>query len=87
MAVYSLVLKASAVREIEALPTKGDRQRVVARIRALAEEPRPLGSEKLAGSFDRYRLRQGRYRILYTVDDDGGAIVVFKAAHRRDVYR
>lgn len=87
MAGYSVALKASAAKEIEALPTRGDRQRVVARIAALAGEPRPPGSEKLAGHEDRLRVRQGRYRIVYSVDDARRAVVVVKVGHRKDVYR
>jgi len=87
VAGYSVRLKSSAAREIEGLPTKADRQRVVSRIAALADDPRPQGSEKLAGHEDRFRVRQGRYRIVYSVDDHGLSVVVVKVGHRKDVYR
>ena len=87
MAEYSLVLKKSAAREIDALPTKSERQRVVARIEALASNARPQGSEKLAGYENRYRVRQGRYRILYSIDDAVLTVVVVRVAHRKDAYR
>ena len=87
MGGYSVSLKTSAAKEIDGLPTRADRQRVVSRIAALADDPRPPGSEKLAGHEDRFRLRQGRYRIVYSVDDRRRSVVVVKVAHRKDVYR
>lgn len=87
MAEYRLSIKASAAREIEALGTKADRQRVVQTIQQLAVEPRPTGSEKLAGYVDRYRVRQGQYRVVYIIDDGRHEITIFKVAHRKDVYR
>ena len=87
MAVYRLSIKASAAKEIEALDTKADRQRVVERIQTLATNPRAQGSEKLAGYSDRYRIRQGRFRIIYLIDDGRHEVTVFKVGHRKDVYR
>jgi mRNA interferase RelE/StbE len=86
VASYKLLIKRSAVREIEAIPTKRDRQRVVARIRALASDPRPPGCQKLSGA-EKYRVRQGRYRILYSIEDDRLIVIVVRVAHRKDVYR
>ncbi len=85
MASYSLYIKPSAGKELEALPAK-DRQRIVARLQALADEPRPAGYEKLSGD-EKYRVRQGPYRVLYTVDDGAREVVVVKIGHRREVYR
>lgn len=85
MASYSLFLKPSAVKELEALPL-ADRRRIVSRIRSLAGQPRPHGSEKLSGEV-KYRIRQGTYRVLYTIDDAAHEVVVVRIAHRRDVYR
>jgi mRNA interferase RelE/StbE len=87
VAGYRLLIKASAAKEIEALGTKADRQRVVQRIQALAGDPRVSGSEKLAGYADRYRVRQGQYRIVYLIDDGRHEVTIFKVAHRKDVYR
>ena len=87
MAEYRLLIKASAAKEIEALGTKADRQRVVQRIQQLAVDPRTVGSEKLAGYADRYRLRQGQYRIIYLIDDGRHEVTIFKVGHRKDVYR
>lgn len=86
MAKYSLLIKPSAVREIEDLPTKKDRSRIVSRIRQLAVIPRPPGCEKLSGQ-DRYRIRQGRYRVVYSIDDEVRQVTVVKVGHRKDVYR
>jgi mRNA interferase RelE/StbE len=81
------LVKASATKEIEALGTKVDRQRVIERIQALSADPRAEGSEKLAGYADRYRVRQGQYRIVYLVDDKAHEVTIFKVGHRKDVYR
>ena len=85
MASYRLVIKPSASKEIEALP-KQDRKRVVARIEGLAKDPRPVGSEKLSGK-EQYRLRQGNYRILYSIEDQILIVMVVKIGHRKEVYR
>ncbi|MGH2360511.1 MAG: type II toxin-antitoxin system RelE family toxin [bacterium] len=85
MASYRLLIKPSAVKDLEALPAK-DRRRVVSRIRGLASAPRPAGCEKLSG-LELYRVRQDSYRVLYTVHDAEQIIIVIKIGHRRDVYR
>ena len=85
MASYRILLKESAAKELERVPKK-DRRRIVDRIRKLADDPRPRGCEKLS-SQERYRLRQGRYRILYSVKDACLEIWVVKVGHRRNVYR
>ena len=81
------MIKASAAKEIEAAGTKADRQRVVERIQSLAADPRAKGSEKLADYADRYRVRQGQYRIIYLIDDERREVTIFKVGHRKDVYR
>ena len=85
MANYRLQIKPSAVKELEAIQLT-DRKRLVARIRRLAKEPRPDGCEKLSGQ-DKYRVRQGHYRVLYSVDDSEPSVTIVKIGHRRDVYR
>ena len=87
MASYRVLIKASAAREIEAVDQKKDRQRIVARILALADEPRPVGSEKLAGETDRYRIRIGRYRVVYSIANEDLVVLVVRVADRKDVYR
>jgi mRNA interferase RelE/StbE len=86
VAEYKLLIKPSAVREIEAIPQKRHRQRIVSRIRALASDPRPPGCEKLTGQ-DRYRVRQGAFRIVYSVEDDSLVVYVVKVGQRGEVYR
>ena len=85
MASYSIQLTRSAAKELEAVPTKV-RQRIVAKIAALADNPRPAGVEKLSGD-DKYRIRQGAYRILYEIEDDRLIVTVVRVGNRRDVYR
>lgn len=85
MAAYSLFLKKSAMRELEDIP-KADLVRVVERMRSLADDPRSPGAEKLSGQ-ERYRVRQGNYRIVYSIQDKELTIWVVKIGHRREVYR
>jgi len=85
VASYKLLIKPSAVKELEALPAK-DRRRLVVRLKKLSSDPRPPGSEKLSGH-DLYRIRQGNYRVLYSVDDLALVVLVIKIGHRREVYR
>lgn len=87
MARYRVVIKPSASQEIDAVGQKKDRQRIVLRIQSLGENPRPSGCEKLSGHLDRYRVREGQYRILYSIDDEKVLIDVVKVGHRKDVYR
>ena len=86
MAGFKLVFRRSAARDLRRIP-KRDVARILSRIRALTTEPRPRGVEKLIGQQQRYRLRQGRYRIIYEIQDEEVLIVVVKIGHRRDVYR
>ena len=85
MGNYKIAIKPSAVKELEMLPGK-DLQKITRRILSLADNPRPLGSEKLSGQ-ERYRLRQGNYRIIYSIEDDRLVVFVVKVGHRREVYR
>jgi mRNA interferase RelE/StbE len=86
VARFRLLIKPSAVKEIEAIPLKRERQRLLERIAKLAENPRPPGSEKLSGQ-EKYRVRQGRYRILYAIKDEDLLVNIVKVGHRKDVYR
>ncbi len=87
MASYSALIKASAAKELETVEPRGLRIRIVSRIQGLARTPRPPGSQKLAGEFERFRIRQGAYRIVYSVDDERRIVEVVKIGHRREVYR
>lgn len=86
MAAYELLISPSAAKELDALGKK-DRQAVVARILALVGDPRPSGCVKLSGSRDLYRIRRGRYRIVYAIEDDHLVVIVVRIADRKDVYR
>jgi len=87
VARYRVLIKPSAAEEIEAVDQKRIRQRIVAGIRLLADDPRPPGGEKLAGEDDRYRIRVGRYRVIYSVGDRELLVIVVRVGHRKDVYR
>jgi len=84
---YTVEIAPAAKRQIRALP-KAAQARVVERLRALAEEPRPRGAKKLQGEAgDFYRVRVGDYRVVYSVDGKKLEVLVVKVAHRREVYR
>ena len=87
MAGYKVLLKASAVKDVEDIDRRVDRERISRRIQALAENPRLYGSEKLEGFEAMYRIRQGDYRIVYDIDDAERIVFVLKVRHRKDVYR
>ena len=86
MARFEVLIKASAAKEIEDIANRRDRRRIVERIRSLGDEPRPPGCQKLSGQ-DKYRVRQGVYRIVYSVHDKVLVVQVIKVGHRSDVYR
>ncbi len=85
MASYRLTFKKSVTKDFRSIP-KDDVSRILIRIKALANDPRPVGSEKLSGQ-ERYRVRQGVYRIVYELKDEELVITVVKVGHRREVYR
>jgi len=85
VASYRILIKPSAIKEIEAIPQR-DRQRIVARIQGLSTDPRPPRCEKLSGQ-GKFRLRQGAYRIVYSVNDDESSLLIVKVGHRKEVYR
>ena len=85
MARFELRFKASVVRDLRGIP-QADVRRILERIETLRDEPRPAGSVKLSAQ-ERYRLRQGNYRILYTIADAEVVVEIVKVAHRREVYR
>jgi mRNA interferase RelE/StbE len=87
VAEYKILLKASAAKEIEGVGSKDDRRRIIEKIAGLAANPRSKKTEKLAGYDDRYRIRQGQYRIVFLIDDAQHEVTIFKVGHRKDVYR
>jgi mRNA interferase RelE/StbE len=86
MGRYRVFIKPSAVREIEGIAEKKQRQRIVAKIEASTDGPRPPGCERLTGR-EQYRVRQGAYRIIYAIEDDQLVVYVVKVGHRSSVYR
>ncbi len=85
MASYRLLFKRSVAKELRAIPS-ADIRRLLARIEELVLNPRPAGCEKLSAQ-ERYRIRQGRYRIVYEIRDAELVVLVVKLAHRKDIYR
>ena len=83
---YRLEILPTAQRELASLPLK-DRKKVDERIHSLAVEPRPPGAKALRGHKGLFRLRVGRYRVIYQVRDDVLVVLIVKVGHRRDVYR
>ena len=86
MAGYDIFIKPSALRELESVGSRKLRRNLAEHIQALADDPRPPGCKKLAGG-DRYRIRRGAYRVVYSIEDERRAVIVVKVSHRKDVYR
>jgi mRNA interferase RelE/StbE len=82
---YKLVFKKSVAKDLRDIP-KRDVAGILKRLRTLAVDPRARGCEKLSGQ-ERYRVRQGFYRIIYEIRDDALVVVVVKVGHRKRVYR
>jgi mRNA interferase RelE/StbE len=85
MARYKIYFRESARQDLGILPKK-KLQKILHRIEALSENPGLSGCEKLTGE-ERYRIRQGRYRISYSIQDEESTVWVVKIGHREDVYR
>ncbi len=85
MASYKLVIKQSVTKDLRRIP-KRDVGRILKRIEALADCPRPPACEKLSTQ-ERYRMRQGVYRIVYSVEDEEQCVTIVKVSHRREAYR
>ena len=84
MESYKVLIGRSAAGELEKIPKK-DLRRIVERIRGLEAEPRPQGCEKLSAQ-ERYRIRQGDYRIVYSIDDQDRTVEVVKIGHRSEIF-
>ena len=85
MAAYKVYFRESVENDFTAVPKK-DLVKILRRIETLPKNPRPLGCEKLTGQ-ERYRVRQGRYRIVYSIQEDVVTVWIVKVGHRKDVYR
>ncbi len=84
MGEYNIYFKESVEKDLRSMPKK-DLKKILTRIEALAKEPRPQGYEKLSGQ-EKYRIRQGTYRIIYSIQDQELTVWVVKVGHRKDVY-
>jgi mRNA interferase RelE/StbE len=82
---YKIYIKPTAVKELQKIP-KRDVNKIIEKIRSLSSNPRPPGCEKLSAD-EKYRVRQGRYRIVYSIEDDKLVVFIIKIGHRKDVYR
>lgn len=85
MARYELRVRPSVVKDLKGIP-KADVERILVRMESLRDDPRPPGSEKLSAQ-ERYRVRQGNYRIIYGIEDAEVVVEIVKVGHRREVYR
>ena len=85
MAHYRVIVRKSVSKDLKGIPRK-DVRRILAAINSMADDPRPPGTKKLSGQ-ERYRLRQGNYRILYEIEDDRLIVCVVRVGDRRNVYR
>jgi mRNA interferase RelE/StbE len=85
MAAYKVLFKASVEKDFAAIP-KRELKKILKRVAGLVDNPSPSGCEKLTGQ-ERYRLRQGRYRIVYSIQDDDLTVWVVKVGQRKDIYR
>jgi mRNA interferase RelE/StbE len=85
MAAYKIFFKRSVEKDLRSIPKK-NLGKILVRIEKLAEDPRPSGCEKLTGQ-ERYRFRQGLYRIVYSIQDDELTVWIVRVGHRKDVYR
>ncbi len=85
MAQYEIFFKESVWKELKKIPKK-ELRKILAKIEKLADNPRLIGCEKLTEQ-ELYRLRQGRYRIVYSIQDSDLTVWIIKIGHRKEVYR
>ena len=85
MAGYEIFFKESVWKDLNKIP-KPHLKQILSRIEKLGDDPRPAGCEKLSHG-ELYRVRQGRYRIVYSIQDNELTVWVIKVGHRKDVYR
>jgi mRNA interferase RelE/StbE len=84
--VYEVLLERRAQRDIKKLPTEAF-HRIIPSVKALAEDPKPPGCRKIAGSKNDWRIRIGEYRVIYEIDEHAEAVKVMRVRHRKEVYR
>ena len=85
MAEYEILFKASVWKDLRSIP-KRDLKKILSRIEKLGDDPRSIGCEKLTGE-ELYRVRQGNYRVIYSIQDNELTVWVIKIGHRKDIYR
>ena len=85
MAEYKIYFKKSVWKDFQTIPKK-DLNKILRVIESLSKDPRPSSCRKLSGQ-EKYRLRQGRYRIIYSIQDDDVSVWIVKVGHRKDIYR
>jgi mRNA interferase RelE/StbE len=85
MAEYEIFFKESVWKDLKKIP-KRELKRILSRVEKLSDDPRPIGCEKLTGE-ELFRIRQGKYRIIYSIQDNELTIWVIKVGHRKDIYR
>jgi mRNA interferase RelE/StbE len=85
MGKYKIIFRKSVAQDMRRIPNR-DLRRILAIIDSLSDEPRPFGVERLSGQ-EKYRVRQGNYRIIYEISDKELIVIVVKVGHRKDVYR
>jgi mRNA interferase RelE/StbE len=83
---YSILLAPPAERQLKAL-AEPIQKRIVKRLKTLQTNPRPQGVKKLAGEDNLYRIREGEYRIIYTIQDKALTVLIVKIGERKEVYR
>ena len=86
MGKYEVLLRQSVLKKDLARMPKVAVRRIMETIRTLSDNPRPDGVRKLSGQ-ERYRVRRGDYRIVFSIQDHAQTVWVVKVGHRRDVYR
>ena len=85
MASYEISFRSSVYKDLKKIP-RNDLRRIIEKIAGLGENPRPHGCEKLS-ALERYRIRHGNYRIIYSIQDDELTVWIVKVSHRKDSYR
>ena len=84
--MYRVYLESAAERDLEQLP-RDEFSRIIAKIRALADDPRPPGCRKIVGSRSDWRIRVGRYRVIHEIADAEQRVNIMRVRHRRQAYR
>ncbi len=82
---YQIKIKPSAQKDLDKLPVN-ELTRIISRLQQLAVNPRPVGIQKLS-HYEGYRVRSGKYRILFIIDDNSKAVEIYRVKHRKDVYK